>query len=217
MKFNYSTFFSRQARKPTGLFGRFYMSKVFNTGNTELNDFVLESLVVSENDSILEIGSGTGVLAYEIANHLNSGIIEGIDFSKAMYKLAKKKNRNHIANGKVKFYLGDFANISFSYNDYDKVFSVNTVYFWTSPQSIILKISELLKPGGKVFIGYHEESEMEQMPLNREVFKYYTVGEMEDTLSLNETLTDIKTISKKGQGKTCYCTIAKKRITNTYT
>ena len=81
---NFSTFFSEQARKPTGLFGHFYISKVFDKGNIEINTFTKETLDIKKGDYILEIGCGTGLLINEIANDLDNGFIEGIDFSKNM-------------------------------------------------------------------------------------------------------------------------------------
>jgi len=62
LSMSFSTFFSKQARKPTGIFGRFYMSRVFEKGNAELNALVYEALSIRENDHILEIGFGTGTL-----------------------------------------------------------------------------------------------------------------------------------------------------------
>ena len=57
---NFSTFFSKQARKPYGLFGHFVMSFVFDKGNAFLNDFVneiisiqtiIKGLIVKTNES----------------------------------------------------------------------------------------------------------------------------------------------------------------------
>ncbi len=81
---NFSTFFSEQARKPSGLFGRLVMSNIFNIGNVRLNRFVNEILSVQENDHILEIGFGTGKLIYEMAKQIDQGLIEGVDFSSTM-------------------------------------------------------------------------------------------------------------------------------------
>jgi len=88
----FSTFFSKQARKPTGIFGRFFMSQVFEKGNAELNDLIYENLSIRENDHVLEIGFGTGTLVKKIAEQLDSGLVEGIDFSKSMVAIAQKKN-----------------------------------------------------------------------------------------------------------------------------
>ena len=64
---NFSSYFSEQARKPGGLFGRMVMSRVFDQGNAFLNDFVNELLSVHIDDRIIEIGFGTGKLIYKMA------------------------------------------------------------------------------------------------------------------------------------------------------
>lgn len=206
----FSTYFSKQARKPTGIFGRFYMSRVFEKRNFELNSLTYDTLSIRENDHALEIGSGTGALIKEIADHLSNGLIEGVDFSKTMVALAQKKNRKHINNGKVKIHLGDFDEIPFDFNCFDKVFSVNTIYFWKNPNTSISKIYRILKPGGKMIIGFHDKDEMEKMPLNRDIFKYYSTHDIKELLSVHGSLNDIDIISKNGKQKTCYCAVGTK-------
>jgi ubiquinone/menaquinone biosynthesis C-methylase UbiE len=98
---NFKTFFSEQARKPSGLFGRWVMSRIFDYGNAAINDFMKELLSLKENDHVLEIGFGTGKLISEMAKRVNKGLIEGIDLSDAMVAIAKKKNKKYIAEGKV--------------------------------------------------------------------------------------------------------------------
>ncbi|MDY6905131.1 MAG: class I SAM-dependent methyltransferase [Thermodesulfobacteriota bacterium] len=99
---NFSTFFSNQARKPAGLFGRFVASRIFEKGNAELNALVFETVSKIKHDHVLEIGFGTGKLIKEIADRMDDGIIEGVDFSKTMVGIARKKNRMHIKTGKVR-------------------------------------------------------------------------------------------------------------------
>ena len=207
---NFATYFSKQARKPIGIFGRFYMSRVFEKGNAELNALMYETLSVRENDHILEIGFGTGTLIKKIAAHLDNGFVEGIDFSKSMVVIAQKKNRKYINNGKVKIHLGDFDEALFDDNYFDKIFSVNTIYFWKNPDTTISKICRILKPGGKLFIGFHDKSEMEKMPLNRDVFQYYSAHDITQLLSIDGSLTNIDIISKKGKQNTCYCAVGTK-------
>jgi len=207
---NYSTYFSKQAKKPTGIFGRFYMSRVFEKGNAELNALMFETISIEENDHALEIGSGTGTLIKNVADHLSKGFIEGVDFSKPMVAIAQKKNRKHINKGKVKIHLGDFDEVAFDSNCFDKIFTVNTIYFWKNPDTTISKIYRILKPGGKLVIGFHDKSEMEKMPLNRDVFKYYSTHDLKELLSNHGSLDDIDIISKNGIQKTCYCAVGTK-------
>jgi ubiquinone/menaquinone biosynthesis C-methylase UbiE len=200
---NFTTYFSKQARKPTGMFGRFYMSRVFEIGNAELNALMYETLSVQENDRVLEIGFGTGLLIKKIAALLDNGLVEGVDFSESMVAIAQKKNRKYIKKGKVKIHLGDFEEIPFEKNYFDKILSVNTIYFWINPDKTISKIYRILKPGGKLFIGFHDKSEMEKMSLNRDVFQYYSTKDLTELLSIHGSLNNIDIISKKVKQKTC--------------
>ena len=82
-----SRILSLQARKPSGIIGRYLMTKIFNTGNADLNSFVKDTLDLQREDRILEIGFGTGKLIKEIADITTEGVVEGIDFSQTMLKL----------------------------------------------------------------------------------------------------------------------------------
>ena len=81
---SFADFFSSQARQPTGLFGRFFSTRIFDKGNVELNIFVQQTLAVEKNDRILEIGSGPGTMIKEIADSMDQASIEAVDFSKPM-------------------------------------------------------------------------------------------------------------------------------------
>jgi len=92
---NFKTFFSEQARRPGGLFGRMVMSIVFDKGNAFLNDFVSELMSVQADDRIIEIGFGTGKLIYKMAQQIDKGLIEGVDFSKVMVSTGSGSIDNH--------------------------------------------------------------------------------------------------------------------------
>jgi ubiquinone/menaquinone biosynthesis C-methylase UbiE len=186
------------------------MSRVFEKGNAALNDLVYEALAISHNDHVLEIGFGTGTLIKRIAEHSDNGLIEGIDFSKSMVAIAQKKNKTFINNGKVKIHLGDFDEMQFDDCSFDKVFSVNTIYFWKTPDITISKIHSILKPGGKLVIGFHDRSDMEKMPLNTDVFRYYSTKDLTELLSTHGSLNDVHIVSKRGRQTTCYCGVGTK-------
>ena len=205
MKF--STFFSKQARKPSGIFGRFYMSRIFERGNLELNIFVKEELSAKGNDNILEIGCGTGILLKQIADDLDHGLIEGIDFSKSMISIAQKKNKSYINSKKIIIRYGDFDELIFEDNCYDKIFSVNTIYFWKNPSVTISKIFDLLKPTGMLVLGFHDKSEMGNMDLDRNIFQLYSSKDIMKLLTTDGKLKDVEIFSKKGRQRINYCAI----------
>ena len=205
MKF--STYFSKQARKPSGLFGIFYMSRIFNKGNAKINELVKDTLAIQENEHGLEIGFGTGVLLSAITENLENGLMEGIDFSKSMLSIAGKKNKKAIKEGKVKLILGDFDKMPFDENSFDKIFTVHTIYFWKNPKATISKIYSLLKPGGKVVIGFKDKSVMEKMPLSKDVFQYYSTDDVANILSADKMFNNVVILSNRGTNDNCYCAV----------
>ena len=203
----FSTYFSKQAKKPSGIFGRFFMSRIFDKGNLELNNFVKETLSIKKSDHILEIGCGTGSLLKIIACDLENGIVEGIDFSKTMISIAKKKNKKHISKKKAIIRLGNFDELQFENNSYDKIFSVNTIYFWKNPIITISKAFDLLKANGMIVLGFHNKEEMEKMDLDENIFQLYSLHDVINLLKTDKILKEVEIISKKGQDKVNYCAI----------
>ena len=122
----FKNFFSEQARKPSGLFGRLVMARVFDLGNVVVNDLMQEFLSIQEHDRILEIGSGTGKVINKLAKRADNAFIEGLDLSDTMVALAQKKNKNHIASGKVKIRLGDFGRINYTDNSFGEKINIHS-------------------------------------------------------------------------------------------
>ncbi|MGD9175288.1 MAG: class I SAM-dependent methyltransferase, partial [Desulfobacterales bacterium] len=175
---NLKTFFSEQARKPSGLFGRWVMSKIFDHGNAAINDFMKEQLLLQENDHVLEIGFGTGKLLFEMAKQVNKGFIEGIDLSDTMVAIAEKKNKKYIAEGKVIIRQGDFEEAAYNDNRFDTICSANTIYFWPQPDNFIKNILRILKPGGKLILAFEDIKQLESRPLNTNIFHIYHQDEI---------------------------------------
>ena len=69
-----SRILSLQARKPSGIIGRYLMTKMLNNGNADLNLFVKDILDPQREDRILEIRFGPGELINEIANITTEGV-----------------------------------------------------------------------------------------------------------------------------------------------
>ncbi|HPI19631.1 MAG TPA: class I SAM-dependent methyltransferase [Candidatus Kapabacteria bacterium] len=136
-----------QLKKPKGIVGRFYISKLMKKSNQIVYDAMLEQLELNQNDKIFEIGYGNGLGVNMIATNFDC-LIEGVDFSKLMYNEARKRNKEHIENKKVKLYYGDFLKYNLPENCYDKIYCLNVVYFWDDLKIPFSKIRNGLKQGG---------------------------------------------------------------------
>ncbi|MBF0274429.1 MAG: class I SAM-dependent methyltransferase [Nitrospinae bacterium] len=174
---------SLQARKPSGLIGRFVMTKIFNSGNAALNAFVKECLALESRDCVLEIGFGPGKLINEMANITTEGTVEGVDFSKAMINQAQKENIGHIASGRVLLHECECSLLPFEDEAFDKLCSTNTLYFWKKPEDYFAEMFRVLRPGGKVVIGFRDDEQMSNLDLSEDIFNSFSKSDMVDLLT----------------------------------
>ncbi len=209
---DFSTFFSNQARKPSGLFGSIVMSTIFNMGNTYLNKMANETIAIKNYDNVLDIGCGTGILIKKMAGQISDGYIEGVDFSSAMVSIARKKNKKSINKGKVSIIEGDINTLPLQNGRFDKVCTVNTIYFWPNPEITAKKIFKILKPGGFIVIAFEDIKQLKQRNLNQDIFQLYKTENVIALLSESGFGADIDTKTKtKGKLK-FHCVVAKKQL-----
>ena len=205
-----AAFFSRQARRPSGVFGRYIMAVVFDKGNAFLNRLVLDAIAVQNGDRVLEIGCGTGRLIGEMANSIDRGYLEGVDFSDAMVAIAEKRNRRYIASELIKITKGDFDELEYESGCFDKACSVNTIYFWSQPEITARRIVHILVPGGVVALAFEDIQQLRKKKLSAEIFRLYTVEEVLELLTNAGFLGDIEVLTRK-RGKLLYhCVVARK-------
>jgi SAM-dependent methyltransferase len=202
-------FLSLQARKPTGLFGQYVMTSIFNSVNADLNSLVKEILNPEINDRILEIGFGSGKLIHEMAEIITEGIIEGVDFSDAMLNQASKVNRQYISSGAVKLQKGECSNLPYDNESFHKLCSVNTLYFLSEPDKCFLETFRVLKQGGEIVIGFRDDKQMNHLNLNRDIFNTYSLDEVVELLT-NSGFSNAQIVKKDGKWLMSYCAVATK-------
>lgn len=203
-----SDFFSRQAMRPSGFFGRIVMSVVFDLGNAFLNRFAYELMDIKPDDRVFEIGCGTGSLVKLMAGKIKTGTIEGIDFSSTMVKIARKKNKKHIASGLVNITSADVDQYTALDSGFTKACTVNTLYFWPKPEETIKKAACLLNPGGLFIIAFEDKEQLEQRNLSKDVFKFYSCNEVKRLLQDCGFEGGVRIESRKKQGLRFHCAVA---------
>lgn len=178
----FKNFFSQQAKNPTGIFGRLVMSKVFDLGNSNLNHDVKQIVMTETYKRILEIGFGTGKFLNEIALNMKFEMIEGIDTSDEMLKIAIKRNKRLIESGKIVLIKGDFTKQTYNPETYDLIIANNVLYFWEYLQPIFSSTYNILKIDGTFIIGVEELSNKINN-LNNIIFKDHNKETIGDTLN----------------------------------
>ena len=117
-------------------------------GNRAMNELAVAALGVKQGESVLEIGFGPGDLLERLAKGSGAGVVAGIDPSRAMAGGARRRLRRQIEAGLVRIDEGRSSAMPYQDGSFDRVLTVNTIYFWEQPPADVREIRRVLKPGG---------------------------------------------------------------------
>ncbi len=171
---------AEQLRLPDGELG-IKVGETMNKGNRLMNLETISQLGIVDNDKILEIGMGNGFFVKDILAAGKNVKYSGCDFSDTMVKEASILNGSFAAN--AQFILSNADQLPFGDGSFDKVFTVNTIYFWGDAQRTFTEIQRVLKPDGILIVSLRPKSIMDKLP----VVKFgFTTFSKEDIIKLIE-------------------------------
>lgn len=173
-----------QLRKPDGEMG-VKVGEMMNKGNLHINMNTLERISPAKGDTILEIGMGNGEFVKEILSVDTSIRYVGCDYSSTMIDEATLRNADYVAAGRAQFILCSADSLPFEDGAFDKVFTINTVYFWSDPTKELAEIARVLKQGGEFTISIRSKSSMQTVPFTQYGFTLYSQEELETLLKAN--------------------------------
>jgi ubiquinone/menaquinone biosynthesis C-methylase UbiE len=101
-----------------------------------------------EKPIIIDLGTGPGLLFFEINKQIPEAEVIGIDPSENMLNVANK----NIKNNNFKTMLGMAEKIPLKSNFADIVVSRFTLTYWEKPEVGFIEIYRVLKPGGKIIL-----------------------------------------------------------------
>ena len=101
-----------------------------------------------EKPSIIDLGTGPGLLLLEINKQIPNAEVIGIDPSYDMLMIANK----NIKNNKFKIIIGRAEKIPIKNNSVDILISRFTLTYWEKPEAGFNEIYRVLKPGGKIIL-----------------------------------------------------------------
>lgn len=105
------------------------------------------------SDCILDVGTGTGLVALRAARLLSGGRVIGIDHSQGMIEQACAKARRSSVGEFVIFRRSDAEQLDFSDQSFDVVLSLYALFHFPDPLRALAEMYRVLRPGGRVVIG----------------------------------------------------------------
>ena len=173
-----------QLRQPSGEAG-IQTGQWMNKGNVLINLDTLEILNAVANDNILEIGMGNGFFVKNIVQKDKTIQYTGADFSEVMITEAERINEDWIKNGQAKFVLTNVASLPFADASFNKIFTINTIYFWDDAIKILAELKRVLLPKGKLIITLRPKRLMNNYPFTKYGFTMFNKEEVVQLLTQN--------------------------------
>jgi ubiquinone/menaquinone biosynthesis C-methylase UbiE len=197
---NFNRYVAKQFGKPTG-FGGDLSTLVMNLLNRRQYRATIENLQVGASDTILDIGFGNGYLINKIAQKDPQKLF-GIEISQDMLAKAQR-----LCCGKAELFLADVRQLPFEDASIDKIYTVNTVYFWENIPEGLAEIRRTLKPGGIFLNTIYDKKWLDKLIYTKYGFSKYTTEQWHE-MTKQSGLKIVKTVMIAKDKSACI--IAKK-------
>lgn len=171
-------FMARQLARPSGWFGRHVMGRFLNLKTAAHNDMVRRELGVAPSDRVLEIGFGGAALLEQLGADARDGTAVGVEVSDEMLASGNKRLRKLIATGRVVLKRASVEALPFADEEFDKACTVNTTYFWPDLRAGLLEVGRVLRPGGRLVVGFVAPEDILREGLHRQGFALHSPEEL---------------------------------------
>lgn len=154
------------------------IAEMMNETNNGMTKNAISNLNLASGDTVLELGHGNaGHLGFLFSSCENIHYT-GLEISTLMNREAQRLNKSLVHAKKASFVLYDGKQIPFPDDQFDKLFTVNTLYFWKNPLEMLAELSRVLKPKTLFSLTFAHRSFMEMLPFTAFGFTLYNPDEV---------------------------------------
>ncbi|MFI5087647.1 MAG: class I SAM-dependent methyltransferase [Terriglobales bacterium] len=175
-------FMASQLRRPSGWFGSLVVTRVMNRVNARITDSTIALLEIQPQHGVLEIGFGGGHGLARLAEVVRRGNVAGVDFSDDLARQAQRRFRKEIAQGRLTVQLGDVSRLPYSDENFDRVLTINTIYFWPDTLQGLGEIRRVLKNGGRAAVAIRSKEKMEKYAVTQHGFRLFSADELAELM-----------------------------------
>lgn len=118
-----------------------------------LADRVVELACLTASDRVLDVGTGTGVVALRAADRVAPrGSVTAVDLSNCMLSVAGGKNALRPPEIQVRFCAMDAELLAVAAGSFDAVLSLFALMHFPNPLAALREMHRVLRPGGRLVI-----------------------------------------------------------------
>ena len=134
-------------RRPEGDAGRAMLTRM-NESHARLVDWGLAHIDLRPNDTVLDIGCGGGNTLARMAERVTEGHLTGIDYAETSVEASRTFNAVLVDAGRMEILHGSVEALPFADAHFDAVVTVESFYFWPSPEKSLEEVARVVKKGG---------------------------------------------------------------------
>jgi ubiquinone/menaquinone biosynthesis C-methylase UbiE len=173
-----------QLSNPHGSVG-LRVAEVMHKTNISMSIAAIDALRLKDQDAVLEIGHGNCGHLKDVLDKAAGLKYQGLEISELMHEEAIKHSTECGFENEIGFSLFDGKRIPFEDESFDKIMTVNTIYFWKRPLNFLIEIYRVLKPNGICVICYGEEAYMAELPFTVYGFNLYNEEKIKSLIALS--------------------------------
>jgi len=130
---------------------RVYGKDLTQDGQADMDSLrdLVACLKIEKDDKVLDLGCGAGGISEYISDETGAHIT-GLDYATSAIDVAK--GRTESKRARLTYVQGDMNALEFSNHSFDKVISLDTIYWVADIDDALASIVRLVKPGGKLGI-----------------------------------------------------------------
>lgn len=116
---------------------------------------------IQEGDKVLDLGCGAGGIA-EYISDTTGAHVTGLDYAASAIETAAV--RTSAKQGRVSFVQGDMNALNFPDESFDKILSIDTIYWVADIDQALASMKTLLSPDGRLGIFIVNTPQMDDSP-----------------------------------------------------
>lgn len=139
-----------------------------NRHDARQDAFAVDQLALAPDARVLEVGICGGI---NLPSRLERALqVAGVDRSSTMVAVAQGRFAAEVRAGRADFREGTVEALPFDGGVFDEACTANAVYFWPSLEAGFAEFARVVRPGGRVVVGFLRKAHMDRMGVPADIF-----------------------------------------------